>query len=194
MKKKLLSILMCICILILSACSAPTITMCAGSAPQPEDCVEDFFLCLRSGNYSGADALVQNLSTLGFSGVFSDELYSQMNQYLTNSRSYTPVGECKVKGHSAEMTIRLTVLDFRKVESTLAQTATTAVSELEFAGTEVDDSMLDGIIQSSLAMLMQTPTEYYSTEEITLQLHYEDDQWKLVCSDELYSALVGYIV
>lgn len=194
MKKQLISMLLCLCILFLPACTPPTFTMCAGSTPQPEDTVEEFFICLRSGNYDGADALVQNMTTLGFSGTFTDELYIQMAQYLTDSRSYSQVGDCVVKGHSAEMTIRLTVLDFRKVETVLSQTATTAVSELEYAGTEVDDSMLDGIIQSSLTQLMMNPVDYYSTEEITIQLRYEDDQWKLICSDELYSALVGYIV
>ncbi len=194
MKKKIASVFLCICLLFLSACSAPTITMCAGAGPQPEDTVDEFFACLRSGDYDGADSLIQNLSTLGMDGTFASELHSQMARYLTESRSYTTVGECVVRGHSAEMTIALTVLDFRKVESTLTETTTAAVSALEYEGTEVDDAMLDGIIQSSLAQIMAAPTAFYSTEEIDLQLRYEGGQWLLICSDELYSALIGHIV
>ena len=195
MKKIILSLVLVLaCVFSLSACSPPTITLFSNMGTQPEDSVAEFFSCLRSEDYDRADQLLQNLSTLGFDGAFSEELYSQMYRYLVESRSYTADGSSTIKGHSAELSISLTVLDFRKVETTLTEVATAKVADLEYAGTEVDDSMLDGIIQSCLSDIMQSPTDFYSTQSLVIQLHFEDGEWKIICSDELYSALVGYIV
>lgn len=195
MKKGAFSILLiALCMLFLPACNAPSFTVWSGSGPQPEDCIIDFFDCLKNEQYEDANSLLLNVSTLGFDHTFSDELYSQMFDYLTDSRSYSIKGEPSVIGHDATAIIDLTVLDFRKVETTLSETVTAEVSEIEFSGTEVDDSMLDGIILSSLKELMQAPEMYYTTQTLELELSFRDGSWKIICSDDLYSALVGYIV
>jgi len=46
----------------------------------------------------------------------------------------------------------------------------------------------------SLDALLLDPSPYYTTQEFRLTFHYEDDIWKLDCTNEFYSALIGYIV
>ncbi len=176
-----------------TACSPPTLTLCSGDRQQPQNCIDTFFGCLSRADYDGADACLYNLSTLGFDEPMPEGLYAQLFQYLHSSRKYTIIDQ-SVSALDAEITIDLSSLDFRKIESVLTETVTNKVADLEYAGIEVADDQLSEMIQTTLSELMMDPAPYCSTERFVIQLYYENDMWQLVCTDELYSALTGYII
>lgn len=180
-------------LLTLSACTPPTISLFASDRQHPEECVHTFFDCLRHDDHSGADACLHNLSTLGLGETMPEGLYSQLYQYLKDSRSYSIIDQ-SASALDAEITIELTVLDFRKIEATLTETVTTKVAEIEYQGLELDDAQLSQLIETTLSELMLNPAAYYSTGQFAIPLFYVDDVWQMDCSDNLYSALFGYIV
>lgn len=194
MKKAALSILLIFALIIpLSACRAPMLTMCVSSAATPQAVVEDFFACLKTGDYSKADAYVFNYDSLGFGNIAGSDLENQYYRLLTESRSITVIEEKSNDGINACVSVSLTTIDHRKFSAALSERVSEAYHDKQMSGEQFeDDEEFMTLAAEIQGQLMQTPQDYYTTEVFDIEMVSKDGEWLIICSEALYMALIGY--
>lgn len=192
--KRLGAALMCLMLLLLAGCELPTINL-TGYDTLPEDDFAAFIGCLNEGRYDDASVYLDNYTSLGFASFEEGSIYESLQDCLNASRSFTVLGSSSVHGRDAAMTVELTTLDFRLLEDTLTEASLAIIDERHFETGEIpDDEEIEQIMNEVLQTLVQEPEKYYTTGVFRIEFRYDSSVWRLNCSDELYSALVGYIV
>ena len=181
-------------LMLMTGCDMPSINL-TGYDTYPESDLQAFIDCLNSGRYDDSSAYLNNYSSLGFESFPEGTIYASLLDCLNSSRSFTVLGSSSIKGRNASMSIEYTTLDFRKLEDDLSAASLEAVNEYQFETGELpDDEQIEEIMVQALEALLADPTTYYTTQDFRLTFKYENDVWKLNCTDEFYSALIGYIV
>lgn len=93
------------------------------------------------------------------------------------------------------MSVEFTTLDFRIFSAALTDTSIARIDQIQYDnGIQLTDEEIKNVIIDTLNTLMEDPTQYYTTQIFELEFKYLNDMWKLSCSREFYSALIGYIV
>ncbi len=181
--------------LLLGGCTMPMYTMCVDEADNPQNCFEEFFGCLRSGNYEEADTYLSNYRTLGFGSLGSDEFSSLLDQHLSSSRSARVTETVFHRGFEATLRIEYTTFDFKKFEPVLTEATTQKVHDLQYEGQTVEgDDQYEALMLECANELLLAPQDYYTTKSFLLDFEKIDGEWKMICTDEFYSALVGYTI
>lgn len=197
-KKGLLLRLLCITaafavFMLAGGCTAPTIELCTGGSATPQQCFENFMTYINSSEFEEADACLYNYETLGFASPGGDPLYAKMFNHLQQSRRGRILRTVSQEGGNACLEVELTTLDYRKVESALAQLTSEKAQEKKMDGIEItDDSQIKQIMSECYDQLMQDPQSQYTTSTFELELVKKDGSWLIVCTEEFYSALIGY--
>jgi len=172
----------------------PTIVMCAadGSA-DPEQCFEDFLMHINSNEFEEADACIYNYETLGFAVPDADSLYTKMFNCLQQSRTGNVQKIVSQQGNNAVLEVELTTLDYRKLEIALAQLTKEKAQEAKMDGLDVsEDAQIKQIMSECFDQIMQNPQEQYTSSVFELEFVKRDGRWLIVCTEEFYSALIGY--
>lgn len=174
-------------------CEMPSINLTFSNPPA--DDVNIFFDQLSKGNYAVAEDYIFNYSSAGFESKSDDPINQKIFELLKKSRSVEIVEQGEVYGKSSTVTIRLTTLDFRKLKASLTDKTLEEIKAREFRGESFDTE--EAIITVTCEILdKMTPSisEYYSTNEFEVNMRLSDGKWKIVCTEELYSALIGYAI
>ena len=199
LKRRISAVLLAVLLFILSGCGpAKSLT----KLPEPSESVKEFFTCLKREDYAGVDELVYNYSTLGMAEVTADVSDSDamtdklLYELLRDSRDYKLSGQGKISGREAQIDLSLTTLDYRKLAEPLGEKVTQAVKEAKYRGqTFASASDISPVIISELEKFMEvSASDVMTTEDFTVEMKYSDKKWKIVVSDELYKALIGYIM
>ena len=194
MMKKIIAIILSLSLLILSGCNMPAISL-TGYKSTPEEDFGTFISYLNSGEYNTASNYVENYSSLGFSQFEDNEVYTILLDTLNNSRSFKVMGSSSIRGRHAKMRVEFTTLDFRTFSNALTDASIAYIDQFQYDnGIQLTDAEIKDVIIEMLNKLMEDPTPYYTTQIFELEFKYLDDLWKLSCSKEFYSALIGYIV
>lgn len=181
-------------VLSLAGCEMPSISL-TGYASYPEDDLQNFINCLSEGRYDDSSAFVNNYTSLGFQELTEGTIYASLLDSLNESRSFTVLGSSSVKGRNASMSIEFTTLDFSKLEDDLSAASLEAVNQHQFETGELpSDDEIEQLMVQELELLLSDSVKYYTTREFRLTFQYKDSVWRFDCTDEFYSALVGYIV
>lgn len=192
--KKIIAIIAMLSLLILSGCDMPSISL-TGYASTPEKDFESFISYLNSGSYDAASEYLDNYSSLGFESFENNEVFTSLLDSLNNSRSFKVMGRSSIKGRSAKMSVEFTTLDFRVFSDALSEAAIARIDQIQYNnGTQLSDDEIKEVIIEVLGTLSQDPAQYYSTQVFELEFRYVDNVWKLHCTKDFYSALIGYIV
>lgn len=193
--KAVLAALLSAALVLLCGCAPPTISLLTDGDSTPQDCVETLFSSLASEDYETADSCISNYSTLGFSQLMDAGVAAELYGYLRASRQYQFVGEAAVNGSKAELVLEVTTLDYRKVETELTERTTERVHQLQMDGvTDINDERIMSEMEAVLSEMMTAAEVYNTTERFTITLEKTDGIWKLICTEDLYSALIGYAV
>ncbi len=190
-------------VLALSVIMVLTVCGCSGEAvsltelPDPTESVDKFFELIADEEYAAADELVYNYVTLGMtrSGNIDDAVMQVFCRELNAQREYEIVMEPQVNGKTAVMTIKVTTLDLREVYDPLIANVKETIRQMQYVGenTEGEDIILE-VASDELAELLESDQSLTTTGIFALELVYSKGQWRLIISDELYSALIGYAV
>lgn len=174
-------------------CTAPTIELCTGGGATPEQCFEEFISHINSGRFEEADACLYNYETLGFASPGGDQLYGRMFSHLQQSRKAVVTKEVSREGDTVRLEVELTTLDYRKVETALAALTTQQAQEIKMDGVEItDDAQIKEIMSQCYDRLMENPAEQYTTALFELDMVKREGRWMIICTEEFYSALIGY--
>lgn len=197
-KRIFTAVLLAAALLFLTGCgAAKSLTQ----LPEPSESVEAFFDCLKREDYAGVDELVYNYTTLGMAEIDANASDSDtatdvlLYELLRDNREYK-LGTAEINGRDAKADLSLTTLDYRKLTEPLGEKVTEAVKAAKYRGqTFQSASDINPVINSELEKLMEVSgSDMMTTEKFELEMKYSDKKWKLVISDELYKALIGYIM
>lgn len=174
----------------------------------PKLAVNEFIDCMRSEDYDEAMKYVLNYSTLGFenvdieAGSLDETLYKMLREsYGTRyadpqldpiSIPYSGV-DMTVDGRQAFLTVYFTSLNFEMMSEVLkeeiTETANERMQQAQYYDTE--EKAMELIIEMMPLTFGEDLSAYYVERELTLEVFYTKDGWKLNISDELYNALLG---
>lgn len=196
MKTKLAAIVF-IAVLLLSVCGCSGEAVSLTELPDPTVSVNSFFGHLENEEYAEADALVYNYVTLGMteSDRIEDPVMQVFYRELNAQRSYEIVMEPQITGKNAVMTVKVTTLDLRKVYDPLIVNVKESIRHLQYVGEKVDtEEAILAVASEELGKLLSGNKSMTTSGIFAVELVYSKGEWRLVISDELYSALIGYAI
>jgi len=115
--------------------------------------------------------------------------------------SYSCAAPAAVSGLKATQTVTVTYLDIPALTA-LQRTHMRAALEQLAKGSENPDALLDeeGYYNTEISLqalrivtarLLEDPSRFLVTEDLTLELQYQNSGWKIISNDALYTALSG---
>ncbi len=188
-------ILLSAVLLMLCGCTGEAISLT--ELPDPTLSVESFFEHLENEEYAEADELVYNYVTLGMTGSerIEDPLMQVFYRELNAQREYEIVMYPQINGKTAVMTVKVRSLDLRKVYDPLAVNVKDTIRHMQYVGEKVDtEEAILAVTSDELGKLLTDNEEMTTTGIFAVELIYSKGEWRMVISDELYSALIGYAV
>lgn len=196
--------------MILCSCDMDFTPKPTKAIPNPKLTVVEFIDSIKEGDFEKCGSMVSNYAQLGFDDgkAFDDDPVSKffyeslINSYkvefidndnvvsITDSVSET---DYSVTGRTAKVRFRLTVFDVNKMTATMKAIATEIGEEKMFYGHVYDsDEKVEELILDTLdAAQTEDMEQYRVTHEITVDMVYEDNMWKMELTDELYDILLG---
>lgn len=195
MKNKVIVLVLSAILLALCGCSGEAVSLT--ELPDPTVSVEEFFEYLSNEEYTAADELVYNYVTLGMtkSGNIDDALMQVFCRQLKEQRSYEVVTEPQVSGKTAIMTVKVTTLDLREVYDPLIENVKETIRTMQYNGENTDsEEIILEVASEELSSLLTSDKPLTTTGIFAIELVYSNGKWRLIISDELYSALIGYAV
>lgn len=181
--------------LILASCSLPTYNI--SSSTPPDKILLEFMDAVLSGEDGDVDDLLYNYSWDNTQHKIDENVSptdALILNYLTESRAYQIIGNPKYTGsHSAQITLDYTTFDIKKFQQSLKEKVVEIIKQKQYNGAtfENPDDTKD-IIEKYKKQLLENPDEFYTTEQFTIEMINSSGKWRVVLSDEFYSALTGY--
>lgn len=104
------------------------------------------------------------------------------------------MSENRIEGKTAYQAALLTYLDISSMSDDLHELVTEIAYGYAYESVDVNnEETATMIVIEALCQLSENIENYYRTDVIVIKLEYTDGEWKLVLSDELYSAVIGNI-
>lgn len=208
---KLRSLILAVLLSLLTLASAAgTVYLCTYAAkaqPQimestttPEDTVNAYFSHLCAGEFAEADSyLTAEVMTLD--AAPAGEVGALLYNAMWENFSYSCAAPAAVSGLKATQTVTVTYLDIPALTA-LQRTHMRAALEQLAKGSENPDALLDeeGYYNTEISLqalsivtarLLEDPSRFLVTEDLTLELQYQNSEWKIISNDALYTALSG---
>lgn len=182
-------------LLILASCNLPSFNM--SSSTPPNEILADFMDAVISGEGEDVNELLYNYSWDGTQYEIDENVSptdALILKYLTESRAYKIIDEPEYTGsHSAQVTLEYTTFDIKNFQQTLEENVLEVIQQKQYYGVtfESSDDTKD-IIEKYKKQLLQNPDEFYTTKQFTIEMINSSGKWRVVLSDEFYSALTGY--
>ncbi len=176
----------------------------------PKLTVTRFIESIKNGSFEESEAMVSNYADLGFENVsaFKSDAVAQffyeclIESYkvefldndnvvsITDSVSET---DYSVTGRTAEVRFLLTTFQTDGLTARMKEIATEIGHEKMFHGYVYDsEEKVDELVAEALEIVKEEPVEqYYKTYEISVDMIYSDNMWKMELTDEFYDILLG---
>lgn len=156
----------------LCAVSAFRGILIAKQEKDPQQAVVFFLEALKRSDYAAADSCLSGYSGLGIGEEAATAEGQQLLSALRRSYDYSLSGECDRRQITACQKILLTRLDIRTLHS----------DAMNQAGTDY---------ASSLAVALEFPEQYTTSDILDIHLEYTDKEWKIIPDEALITALRG---
>ncbi len=198
-KKMLVAAFLTVCgALLLSGCELPSYNL--ANHDTPLQALEEFMdAVINQDNEKIGDMLYNYSWDSDYLSTPENvsETDAQIIESVVKSREYEIVSESDyiVSSHSAKITINYTTFDISKFEQTLSENVLEIIQQQQYEGVVFEDSSDTAeVIEAEKQELLQMPVDFFTTERYAVELISYKGQWKVVLSDEFYSALTGYAV
>ncbi len=204
-----------VCLLAIALCGCEFGTFSGRALSNPKLAIMNFVDAMQSEEFdseAAAEAMnyIGNYSTMGFEKytmVEDDDLETMLFDLLRGSYEVEfadddlgPIAspyqgtDLKVSGKKAYVDLTFTSLNLDMMTVPLAEAVGIAGQEKVYAGEkfETEESALV-VVEEVFAETFDTEnlSEYCVEREMTLELTFTDDGWKINVSDEFYDALLG---
>lgn len=209
--EKFLLVLTCVIniVLLFCACDVDFTPKPLEPISNPKLALTEFVENLNEHDFEEGYKYISNYADLGFDEVQSDSdavtmfmrdalLESYRVEFLNNENIMSitdTVSESDyfVTGTEASVDVVFTALDINAIAVRMTELATEIGYEHKFNGYVYDsEEKAEGLILEVLEVIKTEDIEhYYSSYNITVDLEYTDNMWKIIMTDELYDILLG---
>ena len=209
--RRILPILTCIISLVILLCACDTDFTPKPLQPisNPKLALTEFVENLNEHEFEESYKYISNYADLGFDAVQSNSdavalfmrdalLESYSVEFLNNENliSITDAiseSDFFVVGTQASVDIIFTALDIDAVAVRMTELATEIGYQHKFNGYVYDsDEKAEGLILEVLEVVKKEDMKkYYVKHELSIDLEYKDNMWKIIMNDELYDILLG---
>lgn len=210
MKKKLTAPLLVamasiILLLIAGICvkNRGTVPVIFGDSNAPQATVTGFFDALIQEDYELCADFVSGYASLGFDNTPDRESERMVYEALLSSYSFQILGDTELSSNGIYQPVLFTALKVDRLSDNInarfMSTIENCMNEYDDYSAMYDDNgqYSDQLIETAmvdiLSELLEHPERYYVTEELRLELTFEQGEWRLVLSSELVKALTGNI-
>jgi len=206
---------LCCLLVTVLLCGCEWGTISGRTMENPKQAIAGFMEAMQSERFDhiaaeNAMGYVGNYSTMGFEKhtmIEDDSLEKALFDLLRSSYSVefadsdlsdiaTPYrsDDMRVSGKKAYVTVTFTSLDLESMSVPLSEAVSRIGEERVFDGEvfETEESAL-ALIEEVFHTVFDVSdmSEYCVTRQLTVELEYHEDGWKINISDELYDALLG---
>lgn len=154
-------------------------------------CSEDLMDALCGGDYEGAEALLVGNPDLGLSEAPEGEVEAILWKAFEDSLSYEFDGDCYATENGLARNVKVSCLDVASVTAVLKEKAEEI---LDPAGLDGNGNYPEAYQQQVLRLAAEAAVEQDSvlvTKNVTLQLVFQDGQWRVVADKILLAAISG---
>lgn len=166
----------------------------------PKDTVIDFFNAVKTGSYTTAYDCLSDYTGLGLENPPEDETGAAVFEALRYSYDYTIMGGTTVNKLKAFVPVRVKYLDIGEMGRAIPELVNMNLEKIvqSTPRNQVYDSennylpeVTDKAYLQAMEKLLARPETYYVTEQINVELEYENGQWYIVSAPELLNAISG---
>ena len=154
-------------------------------------------------DYQKASSLLYGNPQLGLDREPADEVGVMLWKAFTESQSYELKGGCVADNSGLTQQVVMTYLDISSVTANLADRSQTILTqrienaenldEIYDTNNEYREDVVMDALKEAVTMALKEDAKLTSVE-LTLNLIYRDNQWWIVSSNQLMSAISGGIV
>ena len=200
MKLTLLTVLLCAAGMLLAVVGCFGGTVIAKPTGDPQEAVTAFFDSLIAGDYTVAYDRLRNYTSLGLENEPGTESGKMVYDALHDSYGYELIGSAEVDKLDAVQKVSFTYLSLPALDAAVADETQTQLRHLvqRLPSDEIydqDNNYLPEITEraylQALEQVLGSAADYYTTEEMYLDLNYSDGSWQITADNSLLSALNG---
>lgn len=183
---------------LLGGCALPTYNLSFDGTPSKG--LDTFMRALIDGDDKKTGGMIYNYAWDGSSSLAGETLGKNdraILECLRSGRSYRidETSERIVDSHHATVTMEFTTFDIGKFRDELSGQVVAQVQQRQFEGTVFEEaSEIDPIVEEIKARLLRSPQQFQTTASFEVEMISHQGRWKVVLTNELYSALTGYAV
>lgn len=198
-KKQMVCLICAVCaVALLAGCTLPTYNLSMEGSPSRG--LDNFMKAVVNGEDEKVGRMLYNYTWDGESELDSQEFGENDRAIfacLRSGRSYQidDSAEQRLDSHHAIVPMDFTTFDIAKFRDTLSGDVVAAVQQKQFEGSVFQEmSDIDPIVEEVKAELLKQPQRFQTTAHFDVEMISHKGRWKVVLTDELYSALTGYAV
>lgn len=196
-KKQMVCLICIACVVVLlGGCTLPTYNLSMGGSPSKA--LDSFMKAVVNGEDEKVGRMLYNYTWDGKSDLENQEFGKNDKAIfacLRSGRSYQidDSAEQRLDSHHAIVPMDFTTFDIAKFRDTLSKDVVAAVQQKQFEGSVFEEtSDIDPIVEEVKAELLKDPQRFQTTARFDVEMISHKGRWKVVLTDELYSALTGY--
>lgn len=183
---------------LLCGCDLPTYNLSGGDTPLQT--FEEFMEAVINGENDKIGDMIYNYSwdsehMPDFQGMGEND--ARIIECVEMSRSYEIVSGSgyMIDSHNAQIAVNYTTFDIGRFEDMLSGTVLETIQRMQYEGTVFEDSSdTDQVIEAEKRKLLENPEDFITTKSYTVEMISYKGRWRVILSDEFYSALSGYAV
>ncbi|MDO4982420.1 MAG: hypothetical protein Q4E35_02565 [Eubacteriales bacterium] len=196
----ILAILLAGIALIIAALGYNVGTVYTKPVGDPKDTVVDFFNAVKTGSYTTAYDCLSDYAGLGLENAPEDEIGEAVYEALKESYDYTIMGSATVSKLTAFIPVRVKYLDIGELSRDIPELVNSNIEKIveETPRNQIYDAddrylpeVTDRAYSQAVEKLLDRPEIYYATEQINVELEYENGQWYIVSDPALLNAISG---
>ena len=182
----------------LASLNAPAIMV--GTPKEAKVCAQNLLDAVSEGDYTAASQYIYGQPKLGVDREPADEVGQMLWDAFTESFAYELTGGCYPTANGVALNVAVTSLDISSVGDTLASRMEAMLTELLEAEGDISEiydkngDFQEELIQELLTAAFQDALgedAQISTQEIPLNLTYQDGRWWIVLDQALLQAISG---
>ncbi len=198
-KKQIVCFLCVVCaVALLVGCTLPTYNLAMDGTPSQG--LDKFMRAVMDGENDKIRQMLYNY-TWDAASVSDSESFGKNDravlECLRTRRSYRIAdgSERTVDSHHATVGMEYSTFDIGKFQDELSRKVVAEVQRQQFEGTVFEETNeIDPIVEEIKSQLLEQPQRFQTTASFDVEMISHQGRWKVVLTDELYSALTGYAV
>lgn len=187
-----------VCLLSLNA---PAIMV--GTPKAAQVCAQNLLDAVSQGDYTTASQYIYGRPQLGVDREPTEQTGQMLWAAYVESFSYELTGNCYATPNGVALNATITSLDISSVGNTLADRmealltkrieAEGEISEIYDANGDFQDALIQEVLQKAFKQALEQDAQI-TTQEIAVNLTYQDGRWWIVADQALLQAISGGVI